>query len=666
MENHKSHIHNNNNVNHHSHHEMMAKDFKKRFFYSLIFTVPILILSPTVQSLTGLTLEIQGAKYFQLLFSSIVYFYGGWPFLKGIYKELKKKTPGMMTLISLAISVAFVYSTGVVLGLKGKYFFWELATLVDVMLLGHWIEMKSVLGASKALKKIAELLPNEAHIVQADGNVKDISVKKIKQGDVILIKPGEKIPADGEIIDGESQVNEAMISGEAEPVEKKKGDKVIGGSINGEGFLKEKVLKSGEKSYISQVIDMVKKAQESKSRNQNLTDKAAMYLTIIAVTVGIVTLSVWIAFGREFVFALERMVTVMVITCPHALGLAIPLVVAVTTSIGASKGLLIRNRDAFERAKEIQALVFDKTGTLTMGKFGVTDIVKLDESINEDEILKYAASIENISQHPIGKGIVDYANKENIELMEVNNFNSMTGKGVKGMIDGDEIFIAGKGFIEKENIRLPDEKLEKINMAGRTSVFVLMNKKLIGLIILEDIIRDESYKAIKNLKNMSIKCIMVTGDNENAAKSVSEKLGIDDYYSEVLPEQKTDILKKIQKKYNYIGMTGDGINDAPALAQADVGIAIGAGTDVAVETADIVLTRSNPMDVISLLNLSKATGRKMIQNLAWATGYNVFAIPLAAGVLFGYGIILSPAAGALLMSISTVIVAVNAKLLKIK
>ncbi|HEX9971018.1 MAG TPA: heavy metal translocating P-type ATPase [bacterium] len=642
----------------------MVQDFRKRFWISIVLTVPILLLSPMIQQFLGISaaLRFLGDRYILFLFSTFVFFYGGYPFLKGLINELKTKSPGMMTLIALAISVAYFYSSAVVFGLTGKLFFWELATLIDIMLLGHWIEMRSVMGASRALEELVKLLPSEAHKIFSDGSVQDVPIENLTSGDMVLIKPGEKIPVDGIVMEGETSINEAMITGESKPVSKAIHDEVIGGSINGEGSLKVKVNKTGDESFLSQVITMVRQAQASKSRTQDLANRAALWLTIIALASGAITLFVWLAIMHaDFNFALTRMVTVMVITCPHALGLAIPLVVAVSTALSAKNGLLIRNRAAFERARNIQAIIFDKTGTLTRGEFGITDIVSLKKDITENELLEYAAAVESNSEHPIADGIV----KKSTGKWEVKDFNSIPGKGAEGNVNGRSVKVVSPGFLEEKNIKFDDDRIEGLLEQGKTVVFVIIDDQLKGAIALADIIRDESRQAIIRLKAMGIQPMMLTGDNRNVAKWVADELGLEDYFAEVLPQDKAKKIKEVQSRGLVVAMTGDGVNDAPALAQADVGIAIGAGTDVAAETADIILVRSNPMDVVTIIHLARATYRKMLQNLAWAAGYNVFAIPLAAGVLSSYGILLNPAMGAVLMSLSTVIVAINARFLKL-
>lgn len=647
------------------HHAYMVADFRRRFWVSLVITIPVLAISPMIHSFLGLgqTFRFSGDLYVIFVFSSAIFFYGGYPFLKGFIGELKDAQPGMMTLIAIAITVAYVYSSIVVFGLPGKIFFWELATLIDIMLLGHWIEMKSVMGASRALEELAELMPSDAHKLMPDGSTKDISIEELHMGDRVLIKPGEKIPVDARIVEGESSVNEAMLTGESKPAKKTVGSEVIAGAINGEGSLTAEVQKMGKDSFLSQMIDLVEEAQESKSRSQDLAQRAALWLTIIALSCGTVTLIIWLGIiDKDFAFSLERMVTVMVITCPHALGLAVPLVVAVSTALSAKNGLLIRDRASFERGRNIQAIIFDKTGTLTKGEFGVTDTIIFSGDMDENEVLKYAASVEANSEHPIAKGIAASVEKP----PHVEDFKSIPGKGAQGMVEGSNVKVVSPGFLRENHLSMEDERVEKFNSQGKTVVFVMIEDELKGAIALADIIRDESKEAISRLKGMGIRCMMLTGDNNLVAKWVSEEIGLDEYFSEVLPKDKAEKVKEVQSRGLIVAMTGDGVNDAPALARADVGIAIGAGTDVAVETADIVLVRSNPLDVMAIVDLARATYRKMIQNLAWATGYNALAIPLAAGVLYSYGILLSPAMGAILMSLSTVIVAVNARFLKVK
>lgn len=651
--------HQHHQENHHDHHAHMIKDFKIRFWISLILTIPILLFSDMIQDWLSFNIQFEGKDYVVFGLASILFFYGGWPFLKGLKEELTDKNPGMMTLIALAITVAYVYSSAVVFGLEGMGFFWELATLIVIMLLGHWMEMRSIMGASKALEKLADLMPNEAHLI-VDGETKDISAGELKKGDLILVKANEKIPADGTIEEGESHLDESMLTGESKPVKREKGDEVIGGSINGKQSLKIKISKTGEDSYLNQVINMVKEAQQSKSKTQNLANVAAKWLTFISIGAGIITLSVWLILGKDFDFSLGRMVTVMVIACPHALGLAIPLVVSISTSLSAEKGLLIRNRTAFENARKVSAIVFDKTGTLTEGKFGVTRIHTSGEW-KKDQILKFAASLESSSEHPIAQGVLEKAKEENISLLEVSNFESITGKGIQGDIDGKTYQVVSPGYLEENSISIPQETDSD---EAETIVFLLEEKKLLGFIALADSIREESHQAIKTLRDKGIKLYMATGDNEKTAKAVSEQLKLDGYYSEVLPDEKVNVIEELQEKGEFVAMTGDGVNDAPALAKADIGIAVGSGTDVAVETADIILVNSNPQDIAKLILFGKATYNKMIQNLGWAVGYNAIALPLATG--FIPGLMIQPAVGAALMSLSTIICAANAQLLRRK
>ncbi len=656
--------HNKKHGDHSNHHAHMAQDFLKRFWISLALSIPIIALSPMIQGFLGLreSWSFTGDIYVSAVLSSLVFFYGGWPFLKGLVDELKKKQPGMMTLIAIAITTAYAYSMLVVFAVEGKIFFWELVTLVDIMLIGHYIEMKSVMSASKALEELAKLMPSEAHLIQEDGTTKDIALEELKIGDRVLIKPGEKIPADGFVVKGKSAVNESLMTGEAKPVSKSDGDEVIGGSVNGEGSLTIEIDKTGKDSFLSQVINLVQQAQDSKSKTQDLANRAAFWLTIIALVAGAITFFVWTFLTtQDFVFALERTVTVMVIACPHALGLAVPLVVAVSTNLAAQNGFLIRNRPAFEEARNIGAVIFDKTGTLTKGVFEVTEVLNFTEEYDKGRLLKITASLEQNSEHPIAQGIV----KSVSSLFEVNDFNSITGKGIEGTIEGLSVKVVSPGYLRENDIEIPDDQYQQLSEQGKTVVFVIIDDKLHGAIALGDTIREDSKVAIKQLHEMGIECIMLTGDNKQTAAYVAKELGLDDFFAEVLPNEKADKVREVQKRGLKVAMTGDGVNDAPALAQADVGIAIGTGSDVAVETGDIILTQSNPKDVAALISLAKATYKKMVQNLFWATGYNAVAIPLAAGVLFSYGIILNPAVGAGLMSISTVVVAINARLLKI-
>lgn len=644
----------------HDHHKMMIADFKKRFWLTLILTGPILFLSPMIQDFFSYEFLLPGNPYILFALSSIVYFYGGWPFLKGFWSEVKNAAPGMMTLIAMAISVAYFYSSATVFGLPGMDFFWELATLIAIMLLGHWIEMKSVLGASKALQLLVSMMPAEAHRMKGD-TIEDIKLEDLMKDDIILIKPGEKVPADGIIVEGSSYLNESMLTGESKPVRKELNEKVIGGSVNGNGSLKIKVEHTGKDSYLNKVIKMVEEAQKTKSQMQNLSDRAAKWLTYAALAIGFGTLATWLVLGFPFVYALERMVTVMVIACPHALGLAIPLVVAISTAVSAQNGLLIRNRTAFEESRKISVLLFDKTGTLTKGDFGVTRIESVDKKYSVKEVLRLASALEQSSEHPIAVGIIKKVKEDKVTIPKPEKFNAITGKGVEANVEGKKVKVVSPGYLRDEKIIIPEDAYSD---AAETVVFVLIDGKLAGYIALADEIRPESAKAIKVFKKNNIRVLMATGDNEKTAKAVSDKLGLDGYYAEVLPHQKVEIVKELQKKGEFVAMSGDGVNDAPALAQANVGIAVGSGTDVAAETADIILVNSNPQDIANLILFGKATYKKMIQNLIWATGYNVIAIPLAAGVLYSSGIVLGPAVGAVFMSLSTIIVAINAQLLK--
>ncbi len=640
-------------------HARHIHEFKNKFFVSLILTVPILLLSEMIQEWFNFTIEIPFQREVLFLLSLIVYAYGGQPFLTGMIREVRKRQPGMMTLIGTAISVAFFYSAGTVFLITGKDFFWELATLIDVMLLGHWIEAKSVLGASKALEELVKIMPTTAHLIRK-GKIIDVPVSQLEVGDIVLIRPGEKIPSDGRVVEGESFVNEALLTGESKPVHKKVEDKVIGGAINEEGVLKVKIERTGEETYLAQVIKLVKQAQESRSRTQDLANRASALLFYVAFSVGIVTYMIWFSFGNPE-FALERSVTVLVIACPHALGLAIPLVVAISTSITAKSGILIRDRRAFEMVKDIDAVVFDKTGTLTLGKFGVSDIISF---IPEEKLLELTASIELNSEHIIAKAIVEYAKGKGIEIPQTRQFKALPGRGAYGKVGKKEVYVGSPNLLKEMKLEIKDPEIKKLQEQGKTVVFTVVDGKLAGAFALSDRIREESREAVRKLKKTGVKVYMLTGDAEEVAEWVAKELGIDDYFAQVLPEEKAEKIKLLKEKGLKVAMVGDGINDAPALVTADVGIAIGAGTDVAIESADIILVRNDPRDVVKVADLSQKTYSKMVQNLWWAGGYNIFAIPLAAGVLSGYGIIVNPAIGALLMSLSTVIVAINSQTLR--
>ncbi|OGI02810.1 MAG: copper-translocating P-type ATPase [Candidatus Melainabacteria bacterium GWF2_37_15] len=640
-------------------HAAHIEEFKKRFWICLILTIPVVLLSQMIQDWLDIAIEVPFQKGIIMVLSSIIYFYGGYPFLKGAVKEIKNHQPGMMILISMAISVAYFYSVATVIYYLGMDFFWELATLIDVMLLGHWIEAKSVLGASKAVEELVKFMPTSAHLVQ-NGNIKDVPVSELKVNDKVLVKPGEKIPSDGVVVSGESYVNEAMLTGESKPVHKAGGDKVIGGAINEEGTLTVEIQKTGKATYLAQVINLVKQAQQSRSKTQDLANRAAALLFYTAVTVGIITFIVWNFIGNLF-FGVERAVTVLVIACPHALGLAVPLVVALSTTITARKGIFIRNRSAFELARNVNVIVFDKTGTLTEGKFGVSNVISY---INEPELLKLTGAIEINSEHMIARAIVDYIKNKGIQIPAVSEFKAIPGKGAYAKFEGKEIYAGSPGLMQELNINIQDKQVEDLQKQGKTIIYVVIDGQLAGVFALSDIIRKESYEAVKKLKEMGIKTYMITGDANEVAESVAKELGIDQYYAQVLPHQKVDKIKEIKQKGYKVAMVGDGINDAPALVASDIGIAIGAGTDVAIESADIVLVKSNPLDVTSMISLSRVTYSKMVQNLWWAAGYNIIAIPLAAGILVNYGIVISPAIGALLMSLSTIIVAINSQTLR--
>ena len=650
---------------HHDHHAHMVEDFKKRFWISLIVAIPIAILAPMLQNLFGFEVSFPGSDVVLFVLATFIFLYGGKPFLTGIKSEvIDARTPGMMTLISLAIITSYVYSTLTTFFIEGSDFYLSSATLIVVMLLGHWIEMRSQMGASKALESLIDLMPNEANKLDESGNTKTVSVEELHPGDHILVKTGEKIPLDGIILEGSSSIDESMLTGEAVPVEKTKDQEVIGGSINGEGALTVKVDKVGEDTYLSQVVELVRNAQMSKSKAQGFADIAAKWLFYIAITAGFVTFTYWIN-ASDFEFALGRLVTVLVIACPHALGLAMPLVSSVSTSIAAKEGLLIRNRTQFEDARKVDKVVFDKTGTLTEGNFGVEALVP-EQNISEEELLQVAFSIEKQSDHPIGKGIVREAEERNIETLKVSEVETITGKGLKGIIDSKEVEIISPGAMKEMQIAFDEVQFEELSEKGNTVVFVLRDHSLIGMIAVGDQIRHSSYEMIRKLKEMNIDAVMITGDNQKAADAVGKALELTEVIAEVLPDGKSKEIERLKEQGSKkVAMVGDGINDAPALAAADIGIAIGAGTDVAIETADIVLVDSNPRDLLSILNLSKATQRKNIQNLIWAAGYNIIAIPLAAGVLINFGIVVTPAIGAAIMSLSTIVVAINARLLKI-
>jgi Cu2+-exporting ATPase len=659
---HDHHGHAGDHSSHDKHAGHHTEDFLKRFWICMVITVPILLLSHMIQQWAGFTWTFSGDKYLLLALGTMIYFYGGWPFLTGLVRELKSKTLGMMTLVAVAITTAYLYSAAVVFGLEGMDFFWELATLIDIMLIGHWLEMKSQMAASKALESLVALLPSVVH-VEKDNQVTDIPLKDLRTGDLLLVKPGEKVAADGLVIDGVSFVNESMLTGESVPVQKQKDSKVIAGAINGDGVIKVQVTGAGNDSYLQKVINMVKTAQGAKSNTQNLADRVAGWLTLVSITVGILTFIVWYTGGQDLAFALERMVTVMVTSCPHALGVAIPLVIAISTTLSATHGLLIRNRTAFENARKLTTIIFDKTGTLTKGSHEIQQIIPVDDHLTSDQILQYAAAVQQNSEHHIAHGVIRKLKEKRLELWSSSDFKYMQGIGVTGFVNGKEVVAAGPNYFKHENKSVPDIP-DQVDQATDTVNFILVDGKLVGLITFADSIRENAAQAIAELKKMNIKSFLLTGDNEKIAEAVCKKLDMDGYLAGVLPHQKQDKVKDFQNKGEIVAMTGDGVNDAPALAQADVGIAVGSGTDVAAETADIILVNSDPMDVVQMITFGRATYRKMVQNLAWAIGYNVIAIPLAAGVLYP-SFMLSPAMGAVLMSASTIVVAINAKLLKV-
>jgi len=649
---------------HQSHHRMMMEDFKKRFWLSLVLTLPILFLSPLIADLLNYSsvIDFTGSMLLLWLLSTVVYLYGGKPFLKGFAEELRTKNPGMMTLIAIAITVAYVYSTAVVLGFEGSLFFWELATLIDIMLLGHWIEMRSILGASSALNELSKLLPSSAHLIDKSGETRDVDANTLKTGDKLLVKPGEKIPADGVVTKGLSYVNESILTGEALPVEKTVNSEVIGGSINADGALTIQVSSIGEDTFVNQVIKLVQEAQSSHSKTQDLANRAAKWLAVIGVSAGFITLFAWLLLSSEgSAFAIERAVTVMIITCPHALGLAIPLVVSVSTARAAKEGLLIRDRSAFEQARNVDIVVFDKTGTLTYGEFGVEKIT-LNNGYDEDEVLGLAASLEAYSEHPIAQAISKLSDSKS----KVTDFKSLTGAGVSGVINGKLVRVLSPSHESVGTMELGRINVKQLSKGGQTVVLVVIDDEIGAAISLSDKVRGESILAVKELKSMGVQTYMLTGDNPVVAKRVAKEIKLDGYFANVKPGEKSAKIKEFQLAGHVVAMVGDGINDAPALAMSDVGIAIGAGTDVATETAGVILVRNDPRGVATTIKFAKATYGKMLQNLVWASGYNIIAIPLAAGVLYGAGVVISPALGAFLMSLSTVIVALNARKLDIK
>ena len=640
--------------------------FRDRFWLSLLLTIPVLLYSQRIQDWLNITApSFPGSELVPAILSSVIFFYGGLVFIKSAIGEIKARRPGMMTLIAMAISVAFIYSLAVQLGLPGETFFWELATLVTIMLLGHWLEMASIKKAQSALDAIAQLIPDKAEKL-VKGKPRSVLVSQLKVGDLVLIRPGAAIPVDGQITEGSSSVNEAAISGESKPLSKTVEDEVIAGTINQDGSLTVRVTKIGEDTALAGIMRLVAEAQASKSNVQVLADKAAFILTIVAIAVGLLTFMFWLL-AKNSGFALERSVTVLIIACPHALGLAIPLVVSISTTLSARNGLLVRKRLALESARNLDVVLFDKTGTLARGEHGVTDIWPT-KGYSQDDILRLAASLEQNSEHIVGKGIVKYAQEKKLPVGKLTNFSALPGLGVKGTLeDGKAYVAASRRYIEENKLAVPvaiESKIKAAAKQGKSGVYLLRDNSVIGALALADVIRGESKAAISALRKLNIKTAMITGDSEDVASYVAQQIGLDQYFAEVRPEDKAAKVKQLQAGGQKVAMVGDGINDAPALTQADIGLAIGAGTDVAIKSADIILVKSDPTDVVKVIRLSKATYGKMKQNLVWATGYNVVAIPLAAGVLYKSGILLAPAVGAALMSLSTIIVALNAQLLR--
>lgn len=653
---------------HHDHHEGHSPEmFRQKFWLTLVLTVPVVIWAEHVQRLLGYEAPVfPGSSWIGPVLGTIVFFYGGWVFLKGAWHELRSRLPGMMTLISLAITVAFVFSWIVRLGfLDTDELWWELATLVTIMLLGHWIEMKSITQAEGALDELAKLLPDEATRI-INGTHERVSVSALRNGDLVLVRPGESVPVDGVIRKGSSDLNESMITGESRLVKKEEEEEVIAGTINGEGSLHVEVTGTGDETRLSGIMRLVSDAQQSKSRAQHLADRAAQLLTGVAIVAAIITFAAWQFAGAEIDFAIVRVVTVLVIACPHALGLAVPLVVAISTTLGAQAGLLVRDRRGLEEARHVDVVVFDKTGTLTLGDHRVVDLAVI-EGISEEEALRIAAGVEMDSEHPIARAIVESAKEREVEIPSAAGFRSVAGLGVSARIDDIEYRLGGPALLKSANTNIPPDLQNTADSAasrGQSTIYLLRDGNVLAVFAIADAVREESREAVRLLHERGIKVAMLTGDAQAVADAVAEDLGIDTVFAEVLPEDKASKVRELQNQGYKVAMVGDGVNDAPALATADIGIAIGAGTDVAVEAGHIVLVRSDPRDIPRIISLSRATYRKMVQNLWWAAGYNIVAIPLAAGVLAPWGILLSPAAGAVLMSISTIIVALNAQLLR--
>ncbi len=652
---------------HDKHEGHSVEMFRTRFWVCLALSIPALIWEPMLQEWFGYKAPVfPGSSMIPALFGTLVFLYGGWVFLKGAYHELSDRKPGMMTLIALAISVAFIYSGAVTLGYDGHALWWELASLVTIMLLGHWIEMRSIFQAQGALKELAKLLPDTAERLLDGDRTEEVPVDQLQEGDIVLIRPGGSIPVDGVVKEGKSAVNESMITGESKPVDKTAGDNVIAGTANGDGSLRVEVSGTGDKTALAGIMRLVEEAQGSRSASQALADRAAFFLTLVAIGAGGLTFVAWLAFGATLDFTISRLVTVLVIACPHALGLAIPLVIAISTTIGARNGLLVRDRRGLEEARNLEVIVFDKTGTLTLGEHRVVDSVMADD-MDENESIRLAASVEYDSEHPIGRALTESAREKDIEVKGAEDFNAIPGKGVEATVEGRSLKVGGPALLRKLEVK-PSEDIanaaERFSENGQAAVYLIEDNRVLAVFAIADAVRPESAEAIKRLHEQGLKVAMLTGDSKAVADSVAKELGIDTVFAEVLPEDKADKIKELQHGNTRVAMVGDGVNDAPALVTADIGIAIGAGTDVAVEAGDVVLVRSDPRDVSRIVVLSRATYRKMVQNLWWAAGYNIIAIPLAAGVLAWAGFLLAPAAGAILMSASTVIVAINAQLLR--
>ncbi|HCE30956.1 ATPase [Candidatus Daviesbacteria bacterium RIFCSPHIGHO2_01_FULL_40_24] len=648
----------------HEDHASMERDFKRRFFITLPFVILSILLSRMIQMWLGLDLAIPGQELLLFAIGTFIFFFGGLPFFKGAKGELSRRNPGMMTLVAFAITIGYTFSVAATFLFPGESLYWEISTLISVFLLGHWLEMRAVRGATGALAELAKLIPPSAHLLK-DGNVVDVQTSELKISDGVLVKPGEKIPVDGVVIDGESSVNESMVTGESRPISKKKGDKVIGGTINQDGSLTIEVSKTGADTAISQIMKLIREAQASKPNVQHLADQAAAVLFYVAVVAGASSFAYWMFISPQgAVFAATVAVAAVVVACPHALGLAIPTVTTITSTLGAKNGILIKDMKGLEIARKISYVVFDKTGTLTKGEFGVTDIIlNPDAGIKDQgELLRLASSVEVQSQHSIAQGIVNDAKNKKLEIPSVKEFKSFPGKGAVGSVEGKKVAAGNKTLMEELKVEIDNLKMEQ---KANTPVYIAINNKLAGIILLADIIREESKEAVKRLHDMGIKTAMLTGDTQDVANEVGKQLDMDTVFAQVLPEDKVNKIKELQEKGNVVAMVGDGVNDAPSLTQSHVGIAIGAGTDVAVESAGIVLMKNDPMDVVKAISLSRKTNTKMVQNLIWATGYNIFAIPTAAGVLYpAFGIVLRPEWAALLMSASSIIVVFNALLLR--